>query len=331
MKIAVLNPGGRDPEQAFTAFAGEPDDGVHAPVNFHAFAACTGGSFHMTTSSVAADQTSVLLLLRPDLKGTFKVLEELKSRGKTVAVTWKETGGHQIAQQLNNASNLEWFRKICAAAHGAIATTPESLPLYRAAGAAKSEYIPTPYPMESAPWNFSIPISDRRGVFIGTREWDVPSRNHLAALMTASTFRQPVTVFNCEGRTGRKKLGALGIEHLEIIENRLPYSQYLRKLAKHRIVWQLDSSCVPGQVAGDAALCRVPCFGGNGAIDREVFPALAGHGRAIPDLMDAAARLLADSAAYESAVESAASLAQQHISFPVIDERLNRFFSDLAR
>ena len=154
MKIAVLNPGGRDPEQAFTAFAGAPDDGVHAPVNFHAFAACSGGSFQKRSSSIAADQKSVLLLLRPDLKGTFKVLEELKSRGKTVAVTWKETGSHQIAQQLNDAANLEWFRKICAAAHGAIATTPESLPLYRAGGAAKSEYIPTPYPTESAPWDF---------------------------------------------------------------------------------------------------------------------------------------------------------------------------------
>ena len=42
MKLAVLNPKGRDPEQHFPDGAGAPDDTQHAPVNFHAFAACTG-------------------------------------------------------------------------------------------------------------------------------------------------------------------------------------------------------------------------------------------------------------------------------------------------
>ena len=42
MKLAVLNPKGRDPDQQFPNGAGAPDEKRHAPVNFHAFAACTG-------------------------------------------------------------------------------------------------------------------------------------------------------------------------------------------------------------------------------------------------------------------------------------------------
>jgi hypothetical protein len=330
MKLAVLNPDGRDPEQEFNEFAGRPNDAVHAPVNFHAYAACTGGSFHRKAASISDAQKHVLLLLRAELKPSMKAIEELKARGKVVVVTWKETGGHQIAQQLNDPSNIERFRAICSAAHGALATTPESLLIYRAAGAGGAVYIPTPYPVEHPDWDFSIPIAERRGIFIGTREWDVPSRNHLAALLTSKVFEQPVTVFNCDGRSGRKKLEALDHPRLEVIEKRLPYTEYLKVVARHRIVWQLDTSRVPGQVAGDAALCRVPCIGGNGAIDREAFPMLAGHGREIGDLVHTAEQLLRDKRAYESEVKVDASLARERISFSVTTERLLQYFHSLG-
>jgi hypothetical protein len=42
-RLAVLNPGGRDPNQSFSSGAGTPDAAGHAPVNFHAYAACTNG------------------------------------------------------------------------------------------------------------------------------------------------------------------------------------------------------------------------------------------------------------------------------------------------
>jgi hypothetical protein len=331
MKIAVLNPDGRDADQVFPEYAGRPDDAVHAPVNFHAFAACTGGGFYRKAASIPATQKEVLVLLRSDMKRCLRAVEELKACGKIVAVTWKETGGHQIAAQLNDATNIALFRKVCEIAHGAIATTPESLLVYRTAGASKSEYIPTPYPVNAAEWDFSVAASSRRGVLIGTREWNVPSRNHLAALLTSKVFNQPVTVFNCDGRAGRKRLEALDHPRLEIIEKRQPYSEYLRTIARHRIVWQLDASCVPGQVAGDAALCRVPCIGGNGAIDREAFPMLSGHGREIGDLIHTAERLLRDDRAYDSQVKVDASLAKERISFSQITERLLQFYRAISR
>ncbi len=330
MKVAVLNAGGSDPDQDFPAYAGKPGDAGHAPINFHAFAASTGGGFYRKTSSIPQDIPFVILLIRSDLKATWKVLSELKAAGKTVAVSWKETGTHQLAKQLNDAGAIEWFRKICTDAHGALATTPESLPIYHACGAVNAEYMPTPYPVESADWDFSVPIPSRSGIFIGTREWDVPSRNHLAAITTASTLKQPMTVFNLDGRTGRSKLAALGISRLEIIDARLPYPEYLRVMAKHRIVWQLDSSCVPGQVAGDAALCRIPSVGGHGAIDREIFPIMTGGGRSTEMLLQIAGHLLTDTRIYTSEVKVAASLARSKISFSAISERLYRFFSRIT-
>ena len=45
-KLSVLNPAGRDPEQYFETEI-KPDSGGHPPINFHAFAACTLGAFHL--------------------------------------------------------------------------------------------------------------------------------------------------------------------------------------------------------------------------------------------------------------------------------------------
>src|SRR5213078_2267042 len=43
------------------------------------------------------------------------------------------------------------------------------------------EFVPTPYPVEDENWNWAM--ENRSGIFVGTREFAVPSRNHLAALV----------------------------------------------------------------------------------------------------------------------------------------------------
>src|SRR5690606_7711019 len=131
-------------------------------------------------------------------------------------------------------------------------------------GARDVEFIPTPYPVEDSRWDFSLPAESRKGIFLGTREWSVPSRNHLAALLTirplAEAMQEPVTVFNQDGWRGRRLLEELQYPEklLRVIEGKLPYPQYLRLMARHKLVFQLDASAVPGQVAGDALLCRIP-------------------------------------------------------------------------
>ena len=319
MQIAVLNPGGRDREQRFPDGAGATDARGHAPVNYHAYAACTRGGFFRDAKMIPRDMRAVLLLLRSDLKSSLAALKTLKAEGRTVAVSWKESGQHQVAQQLNSAANLALFREICALADGALSSTPELVRLYIGGGTNVSAFIPTPYPVDDARWDFSLPLAERSGIFIGTREWDVPSRNHAAALLRASVIGVPVTVFNLDGRSGRKKLDALGFGSLRVIESKLPYADYLREMAKCRVVFQLDASAVPGQVAGDALLCRMPCIGGNGAVDRVAF----GDGADLESL-------LGDDATWRGAVDASQARARESLSFSAVAARLREFFTALA-
>lgn len=337
MKLAVLNPRGRDPEQAFPDGAGTPDEQAHPPLNYHGFAACTGGTFYRKDEAIPKDQKEVLLLLRQDLKASRQAIIELRRAGKTVALAWKEAGAFQLATQLGKAANFRLFEEICQRADGAIATTPDLVPIFTAAGVRYTEFIPTPYPVEDARWDFSTPPEERRGIFVGTREFATPSRNHLAALLSvkqiASSMFETVTVFNCDGWRGRRMIERLGYDErlLRVIEGRVSYPRYLRILAKHKLVWQLDASAVPGQVAGDALLARVPCVGGNGTTERLVFPDICGHGRNTEQLFDLAARLLEHPHDCAEIVTRALENAARTLSFTTVARQLEEFFGRIHR
>ncbi|MCA1660041.1 MAG: hypothetical protein LC642_05840, partial [Verrucomicrobiaceae bacterium] len=90
---------------------------------------------------------------------------------------------------------------------------------------------------------------------------------------------------------------------------------------------QLDTSFVPGQVAGDALLCRVPCVGGNGAIDRLAFPDSCGFNRSVGEIGQIAANLLTDSNRYEQNVANIETVASEHLSFKAGAQQLRAFFA----
>jgi len=330
--LAVLNPGGGDPHQTFADRAGTPGASGHPPVNYHAYAACTAGSFHRDAKTISPDSHAVLLLLRRDLKLCLKSLLTLQAAGKVVAVSLKESGSHQVSTLLADAAKMVLFREICASANLCLSSTSDLVPLYLGAGAQRAEFLPTPYPVDDPCWDFSRPVNERHGVFLGTREFDVPSRNHLAALLSARQLGAPVTVCNLDGRQGRCRLQSLGFEEgrLRVVEGRMAYPDYLRLVASHRIVFQLDRSAVPGQVAGDALLARVPCVGGDGAVDRLAFYPLSSFGQSPVDLIANAAILLRDDAAYAQAVEESQQLAREQLSFTVVAERLAALFTSLS-
>ena len=186
MKLAVLNPGGRDPDQLFPDGAGTPEDRGHPPVNYHAYAACCSGGFFRSGDSIPEGTEKVLLLLRKrNLRQALESLASLRKRGSRVFISCKESGSHQVADLLGDVTRWQLFQEICSAADGAISSTPELVPLYRSAGCSRADFIPTPYPIDSAAWNFAQPLEKRRGIFVGTREFETPSRNHLAAVVMA--------------------------------------------------------------------------------------------------------------------------------------------------
>ncbi len=233
------------------------------------------------------------------------------------------------------ARGLTRFSEIVRAADGYVAPTLEAADLARTLreDASSVEFIPTPYPLHDPQWNLSRPVAERQGIFLGTREWNVPSRNHAAALLAAKRLGEPVTVYCCEGRREERLLAALDFRpgQLTIRTRRDSYRDYLRVVAGHKIVWQLDTSFVPGQVAGDALLCRLPCVGGNGAIERVAFPEWCGHERRVEGLLEAAGSLLGDAERYAAAVEESQRRAAERLSFAGAARELERFFARIAR
>src|SRR3984893_15663162 len=215
-KLTVLSPGGRDLAQYFDELA-EPDSPAHPPVNFHGFAACTNGAFHRDVKVALAEKAPVLILLRGNFKASQQALMECKKIKRTVAISFKETGLHQIAQQLSDRKKLFRFLEIAAEADGCIATTQEATGIFRQARGKLDPitvaFIPTPYPLEEAKWNMAMQPNQQSGIFIGTREWDVPSRNHATAVLMARRLceatNEPVTVFHFHGRKRAKRVAGI--------------------------------------------------------------------------------------------------------------------------
>jgi len=338
-RLTVLNPAGRDPEQHFQE-AASPEGQEHPPINFHGYAACTSGVFHYDTRRAIAEATPVLLLLRGDFRNSERALSELKKHGRTVAVSLKETGLHQIAQQLCDHEKLSRFMKIVGQADGCIATTPEAAEIYQRARCKHSPatvaFVPTPYPLEDRQWNFSVPPDDQSGIFLGTREWDVPSRNHFAALLVARQLceetGEPVTVVNLDGYKARRLLWEIKFPEgkFHIIEQEKPYRDYLREVARHKIVLQLDRSRVPGQVAGDTLLCRTVCVGGDGAIERIAFQKTCGQGRTIDEIASVALALLKNADSRAAIIADSQERALKRLSFRAVRSQLAKFFGQTA-
>jgi hypothetical protein len=339
-RLSVLNPGGRDLEQYFDEPVG-PNDTGHPPINLHAFAACTRGSLHRTTKNAIEEKGPILLILRGNFRATERALVACQKEKRTVAVALKETGLHQIAEQLRDPGRLARFMRVVAQADGCLATTPEAAEIFRRARPEREAdsvaFIPTPYPLEDKQWNFIVPPNQQSGIFIGTREWDVPSRNHLSALLLAreicAASDEPVTVFNLDRRKGEKLLTELKFPpgKLRVHDKREPYADYLREVAQHKIVLQLDRSRVPGQVAGDALLCRTICVGGDGAIDRLAFANFCGEERTTAQLKTIALELLKNTAGRATAIVESQWRAAERISFPAIQKQLAVFFERIGK
>jgi hypothetical protein len=329
-RLAVLNPGGRDHEQHFA----ESRSGAayqHAPVNFHGYAACTLGSVFRETKRAIATGWPVLLLLRGDFRASERALAELKKSKRKAAVALKETGAHQIAQQLSDPARFARFVKIVREADGCVASTPEAADFFRLFRDNGIEFVPTPYPIEDENWNWTI--ENRSGIFVGTREFAVSSRNHLAALLAVKKLsdatKEPVTVFNSDRRRGAKLISEVGFRKIRVHEKRMGYRAYLGEVARHKIVFQLDRSRVPGQVAGDALLCRSVCVGGDGAIERIAFPETCGEKRSDAELIEMAEHLLTNESERRALVAGGTNIATEKLSFRTGRETLARFFATL--
>lgn len=330
LRIDILNEKGRDAPVDYRAGPGAPDAGVHPPVNYWAFAACSGGRFYQQLRDVDLGADAIIVLLRQRNGATLEAVDALKRLGRRVYISWKETGLHQLAQQTRWPWQRNTLKKIHALADGAVAVTLGAIEHYRRFGGEDYpvHFIPTPYPVDVPGWDFSAPVGERQGIFIGTRQFDVPSRRHAETLALAAAAARKlgcrVTVLNTDGAGARRKIQRLlAGAQLNLVERRLSYPDYLRLMAGHRLVLQRDASNVPGQVAGDALLCRIVNVGGDGTVQRAVFPEYSRINDDEAALAAVLEKLLTDDTAYAEAVDLSLQRAMQVLSYRAGREKLN--------
>ena len=324
--LEVLVPQGRDDPADYRHGVPAPADGGHAPVNFHAMAAASKALFHKDCSTVPASSRDVLVLVPRRIARAVRASRELRARGHRVWIAWKECGAHQIAAQMEQWLAATRWKSLVETCHGLVAASPAAENFFRARPEARKKIVvlPTPYPVDVTAWDFSLPPASRAGIFIGTREWNVPSRRHpeavTLAIRAAHAVGTHVSLMNIGARAGhahlekmRRSLG--GSVELRIIDGPLPYADYLRVVSEHRLVLQRDASGVPGQVAGDSLLCGLPCLGGNGLVDGLAFPFLPGADDDDESVLAATLDLLRDDEKYSRAVARSQELAARHLSF----------------
>ncbi len=344
IRLAVLNPEGRDTVIDYAEGPGEYRAGVHPPINYHAYAAATRGKFFDSVSDVLAEDRFdvVLVLIRRRVGVSLKAVKALKNKGRNVWVAWKESGPYQITAQLRSSKILSYYQEILDLADGVLSPCSILPPRWgwitAESFARKTRFIPTPYPVEFPQWDFSMPAEERKGVMIGTRKFFEPVRNHLRTLAEAARLcaetGENVTVINGDKNAGRKILRQLEESfpesRLRVIDRPLAYDSYLRLMASHRLVFQLDRGSVPGQVAGDALLCRTLCSGGNSAIEELAYPEFCDDSRiSLSEALEKISSVLNSQANYQEAVKTSQAHAAARVSYCAIAQQLSDFMTDL--
>lgn len=327
--------------QSYVDGPGHPDGGGHPPTNYHAYAAATGGAFHRSMETLEQHPGPVLILLRGNLRESLATVREVKSRGRVVGVTFKEAGRNQICALLTQARQCDRLFEVMREAAFAIAPTPDLAEIYRSlfslTGEGRAAFIPTPYPLEYPEWRITLPAEEKKGVFIGTRQFGKPDRNHLHAIIlaveAARRARTRVTLMETAGGWERRLLRGLRTRfaELEVVQGPLSYADWLKLLGRHRVVFQLDESSVPGQVAGDAIMAGTPCVGGNGTVERLVFPDWNGHHGPLEAQKGALENLLANDDLYQQAVVQMEERSLATIGFEAVRSQLAGFLGGLKR
>ncbi len=337
--LAVLNPKGGDP---FLDYSRGPDSyrrGVHAPINFHAYAAATNGAFFDSTADFLAARDrfdAVFVLIRRRTWITLEAVRKLKKEGVTVLVAWKECSHTQISRQLNSVKAVRAYGEILELADGIVSPTlawpPRVGSIDQNLFWQKMKFIPTPYPVDFPTWDFSTPVNERSGILIGTREFKTETRNHIQAVARAASlaheFNIPrVTVINSDKARGLRILRELEQTFppgcLKIHETPLPYPDYMKLLSSHRFIYQMDRSTVPGQVAGDCLLARTICAGGSSTIENMAFPDFSDDGTIrMKNVFERIEQILHDDDAYVAAIEKSQKIAMKSISFESVARQL---------
>ena len=333
-KVTVYNPRGKDYSQSFSRGIKTLSDSMHPPVNYHAYAACTKGEFVRTIDEAISFKKPVILLINNHVKRCLNKLILLKQHNLQVAVSLKEAGTQQFSERFSCPYRLRILKEILNRSDGVISPTRAMLPVFNSLTNKPIQFIPTPYPIHSQEWNSLRNKDSKEGIFIGTRELKILSRNHLSTLVIVASYAKEnnvkIGLINESGHKLKKLIKILDLSDNQVeIRSRLKYRDYLNFVSSFRVCFQLDESSVPGQVAGDCLLCGMPCVGGNGIVEQLAFPEYSGKFHKRYELIEKLKQIMLDDELYNDVVRKSLSLAEKELSFNVVAQKLENFFKEL--
>ena len=121
--------------------------------------------------------------------------------------------------------------------------------------------------------------SRKEGVFLLARASSpLPREITSSRSSSISGFDQPITVINTEGWSGARLLRSIS-PNLRVVSGKLPHtSNTFSLMATTSNCLSAGSQCRAGPGRRGRSACWFTCVGGDGAIDRLVFPKLCGTG-----------------------------------------------------
>lgn len=336
MGIVVLNIDGRDSNISYKNGIGLPEMGTHAPVNYHAYAACSNGTFLNSLNEVQPGD-DVIFLLRSDLKTSLKKLDNLKKKfpESKVLLLFKETSPYQILKSLKNHKNIDTLNGLGKLSDGFISPTPFMIDFLKNFTNKTVAFIPTPYPFHDKNWTVNKPFSERKNILLGTKEFDVQWRMHLITLTAIRKWVQKhniqLSIINKDGRKTEKLLFSIGFNTTDfvLIDGIIPYADYLQLLGSHRLVFNFDMGFVPGQISGDSLLTSTPVLGGNSAIQNLVYPEWVTHNLEYQKMLDVAEKIYFNESFFNQTNHEAQTKAEQFLTFEKVKSQLFDLFQKL--
>lgn len=221
---------------------------------------------------------NVLVLVREDLAHVEPLIKKLKLMGKKVGVGFHENGENffQFCQDLNYYLK---FQDLCDKAdyYWNINDTMEDFLQNSLSLHTKLFTMHHAYPTNWAQ-QFVVPFEKRKDVIIGSRTLgQFVKRNTLNALGVANSFacveNVYVTYLNCdnvENSVLQDFFDKARLSRIKLVKGPLEYHEWLKLIAKHKMLFHIDHSDTLGQVIGDSMMLGVRPGGGTTSFERNL-------------------------------------------------------------
>jgi len=208
----------------------------------------------------------IILLVNDNPHLLIPFIKKLKLMKKKVFVAYHE-GGDDLLLKLSSPYYFKRLKETIKEADGYWTVIPEFNDFLTTAFDVKVVSCVHAIPYDEWNHGYTVPKQNREGILIATRTFNQRiRRNTIVSLITANEIAKNLKTkftFVCEDDVDSNTLvDSYGLENVDILKP-MNYNDWLKLIARHRLVVQFDNSYTLGQIVCDSALVDVPCMGGN--------------------------------------------------------------------